>query len=74
MSIEVTGDRTDEKEWIQPRISWGPIPTPRAHHFSFALDRKMFVIGGYSSSRVPNEDALIFCLDICAFRPTPSLF
>jgi hypothetical protein len=76
MSIEVNGDRTDDKEWIQPRISWGPIPTPRAHHFAFALDRKMYLIGGYTTSRVPNEDAIIFILDtgMFSFDHTESKF
>ncbi len=55
--------QASDVRWIAPKISWGPIPTPRSAHFAFEHEGKMYIFGGVFSQPGPNERDCIYSLD-----------
>jgi len=51
------------KEWTKAKVSWGPIPAPRTHALTFALDNHVYVFGGKTKNTKDDED-VVHCLDI----------
>jgi hypothetical protein len=55
--------RQPEGEWLSPKMSWGPLPTPRSEHFAFARGSKMYIFGGLCKTEGPNEKHCIYSLN-----------
>lgn len=63
-TTQATDDTSPKREWVKPRISWGPIPTSRHSAVSWQTDnRYMFIYGGEVAEPEANEKNTVHSLD-----------